>query len=242
MFDVMDEPRDCSVIQYRTMLMPVLDQIWARGNMPLVVGGSGFYIQSIFFEPGAGVCTELQDGTWDDLYAIDPKRAQAIHPHDTYRIRRALSIWYSLGIKPSECAMGVAVPCQTDIIWVTRERSELYGRINARTKIMIQQGWVDECRALLGTTWEDFLRRKKLIGYPDIFDYLMGKVSLDVTVEIIAQKTRAYAKRQETFWRMLKRRFECEHQSCWVRVHELNLTLSDPRLYINPLLQHASKR
>lgn len=242
LFDVLDEPVDCSVVQYRAMLMPVLEEIWKRGNVPLVVGGSGFYIQSIFYVPKVGDCTDIQSGTWDDLNAIDPKRAAAIHPHDTYRIKRALSIWYSLGIKPSECVSDITVPCHTDIFWVTRERVELYGRINQRTKIMIEQGWVDECRSLLGTEWESFLRRKKLIGYPEIFDYLLGKSDLGNTIDNIAQKTRAYAKRQETFWRTLKRKLALNDKDHMLRTHELNLTLSDPCLYINQLLKYASNR
>jgi len=242
LFDVLDEPVDCSVVQYRAMLMPVLEEIWNRGNVPLVVGGSGFYIQSIFYVPKVGDCTDIQSGTWDDLNAVDPKRAAAIHPHDTYRIKRALSIWYSLGVKPSECVSDITVPCQTDIFWVTRERAELYARINQRTQLMVKQGWIDECRPLIGTEWESFLRRKKLIGYPEIFDYLLGKSDLGNTIDSIAQKTRAYAKRQETFWRTLKRRLVLENKDHVLRTHELNLTLSDPCLYINQLLKYASNR
>jgi len=237
LFDVIDHPVDCSVVRYRSMLMHVLEEIWAKGKLPLVVGGSGFYIKSIFYMPKAEGCTSIQSGTWADLCAIDPKRAEAIHPHDTYRIKRALSIWYSLGIKPSECTSEIAIPCQTDILWITRERAELYERINQRTRLMIKQGWIDECRPLLGTEWELFLRRKKLIGYPDMFDYLLENVTLDKTIDTIAQKTRAYAKRQETFWRTLKRKLTLEGQNHMLRLHELNLTLSDPCLYINQLLK-----
>jgi tRNA dimethylallyltransferase len=242
LFDVLNEPVDCSVVQYRTMLMAKLEEIWTRGNLPLVVGGSGFYIQSIFYVPKIGDCTDVQNGTWDDLNAIDPKRAASIHPHDAYRISRALSIWYSFGIKPSECASEIAVPCHADIIWVTRERAQLYERINQRTQLMIEQGWIDECRSLLGTEWELFLRRKKLIGYTEIFDYVLGKKNLQDTIDIIAQKTRAYAKRQETFWKMLKRRLTLEDKNHMLNIHELNLTLSDPCLYINQLLKRASNR
>ena len=67
-------------------------------------------------------------------------------------------------------------PAQGHIVWVCRDRVQLYERINVRVLAMIKQGWIDECNALIGTKWEDFIRRKKLIGYAELLDYLYGTI------------------------------------------------------------------
>lgn len=237
LFDVLDNPAHCTVIQYRQMLSTVLQDIWTRGKLPIVVGGSGFYVQSIFYPPVAGHTDAKVDGSWHDLHAIDPLRASQIHPHDTYRIARALSIWYASGMKPSSYVRHFEPLGKAHIVWAGRDRDQLYERINERVLIMIEQGWLDECKVLIGTPWEDFIRRKKFIGYPEMFDCISGKLDLDNAITLIAQKTRAYAKRQETFWRMLKRSLDHAIDKNEVSLEELNLTLSDPYLYINQLLQ-----
>jgi tRNA dimethylallyltransferase len=238
LFDVISDPLNCTVIQYRQMLSSVLNDIWSRGKLPIIVGGSGFYVQSIFYPPIAGSTDSKISGTWADLHAADPQRAASIHPNDSYRISRALSIWHSSGIKPSDCVRRFEPLAKAHIVWAGRDRAQLFGRINERVSVMVEQGWIDECKALVGTKWEDFIRHKKLIGYVELLDHIQGALELDVALSRIAQKTRAYAKRQETFWRMLKRSLESElHHNDFISFEELNLTLYDPYLYINQLSQ-----
>jgi tRNA dimethylallyltransferase len=237
LFDVLDSPSHCTVVQYRQWLNAVLQDIWSRDKLPIVVGGSGFYVQSIFYPPVACHTGTKIDGTWHDLYAIDPLRASQIHPHDTYRIARALSIWHTGGIKPSSCVRHFEPLGRAHIVWAGRDRAQLYERINERVLVMIKQGWLDECKVLVGSPWENFIRHKKLIGYSEMFDCISGILDLDNAILQIAQKTRAYAKRQETFWRMLKRSLTHAIHQNEVSLEELNLTLSDPHLYINQLLQ-----
>ena len=241
LFDVLHEPFDCTVVQYRQMLRETLQDIWARGKFPIVVGGSGFYVKSIVFPPAAGDNRSVSiHGTWDELHAIDPVRASKIHPHDSYRISRALSIWHTYGVLPSSCTCKFDPLARAHILWVGRTREQLYERIDKRVKIMVEDGWIEECKPLLNTPWEDFLHRKKLIGYPEILDCVRGSLNLDAAVIHIAQKTRAYAKRQETFWRMLKRSLASELDRESISYEELDLTLSDPYLYINQLLHRLS--
>ena len=177
------------------------------------------------------------------MHTIDPERAAKIHPNDAYRISRALDIWSSSGVKPSAYVRRFEPLAPGHIVWVGRERTQLYQRINERVLAMIKQGWIDECKALIGTQWQEFIRRKKLIGYAELFDYLQGHIELNEAVTSIAQKTRAYAKRQETFWRMLARTLnaESDHKNS-VSFEELNLTLSDHSLYINQLSQRLAIR
>ena len=118
--------------------------------------------------------------TWDDLFAVDPIRAAKIHPNDTYRISRALSIWHSSGVKPSAYVRQFrAISCRQHIVWLGRDRAQFYERINERTEAMIKQGWIDECKVLAGTEWEAFIRHKKMIGYTELFDYLKGHIELE---------------------------------------------------------------
>lgn len=252
LFDIIDEPRNITVVQYRAACLNVMQQIWARGNMPILVGGSGFYLQSLFFPPlqeeGAiKIEPNLESASlWDTLNAIDPQRAQFIHPNDTYRLQRALCIWRSTGKKPSEYMPIYNPPSSYDVYCLTRDRSELYERIDARVLAMIHEGWIDEAKGLLGTPWEDFLRSKKMIGYSDIFDYLLGDQSQEnmlAMINLIQQKTRNYAKRQMTFWRKLEKNLKNQHQSYEEsklqnsEIEAISLTLLGVDLYINQLLK-----
>lgn len=243
LFDVIDTPADCTVIEYRNKVIPIIEGIWSRGAIPLVVGGSGFYVQSLLFPPAAGssVVDVVQEADWEMLNSIDPERARHIHPHDSYRILRALSIWKATGIKPSSLKRSYEPLGNTVVVWVTRDKQQLDERINDRVFQMIDQGWLEECQNLINTPWEHFVRKKKLIGYCELFDYLQGSQnprSLQNVIAIIQQKTRNYAKRQKTFWKMFKKQLDSlAGQESSVIISELNLTLEDPRLYINQLLQ-----
>lgn len=158
------------------------------------------------------------------------------------RNKRSLDIWYTHGIKPSLYVPRFDPPADFLLLNVTRDRSELYSRINHRVNQMMQDGWIQEVAALAGTAWEPFLQKKKLIGYPDIFTFLKkdhGRGNKSELIATIAQKTRNYAKRQVTFWKMLAKQVDQElakqPADNLSQVYEVNLTLSDPGLYIKQL-------
>lgn len=252
LFDAIDEPRNCTVIEYRERLLPILQDIWSRGKLPILVGGSGFYLKSLFFplqmesaDEHPSFTQKSTEQLWHDLYAIDPHRAQKIHINDAYRIKRALTIWYATGKKPSLITADFEPPCDNFIVlFLTRDRAELYRRIDERVTVMMQQGWLDEVRSLQGTEWEDFLKVKKIIGYDELLDYLaQGEQSseqLARTRMLIQQRTRHYAKRQNTFWHMLQKQLQAaldrsdgRYQHSVIR--EINLTLFDVDLYLKQL-------
>jgi len=232
LFDVLSEPELYSVKKYREQLKRILHTIWDKQKIPLIIGGSSYYVMSLFFPPvfaypglqarQASPGKPLQpdhkkDGEielfnnkdlWNKLYEIDPERAQAIDPADTYRIARALEIWQHTGIKPSVYKPVYDPIADYYFIWITRDRDELYKRINERVIEMLDAGWIEEVKALRGTEWEPFLRKKKIIGYGDVLDYFEGKISHESMVSMIQKRTRNYAKRQITFWRMLKAKLE----------------------------------
>jgi len=213
LFNLLDEPVDCTVTQWGQLVVEQVEEIRSRGRMPVLVGGSGFYLKSLFFPPGQEhevreplADDELQSPTmwWKKLESIDPERARQLHPHDLYRIQRALAIWYKTGKLPSS-VKPIFKPLVSpfSLVVLTREREELYHRINERALVMLQEGWVGEVEKLAGTAWEPFLRRKKIIGYDLILDYLQDMYSREELTELIQRKTRNYAKRQITFLRSL---------------------------------------
>lgn len=246
LFDIINEPRDYTVIEYRTQASLLINQLKRCNKLALVVGGSVFYIQSLLFPPTAACssiihhqkdATDAQNVSWATLNEIDPERAAQIHPHDTYRIARAVAIWNSTGQKPSSYTRDFNPVSQGVFLWITRDRADLFERINQRVLAMIEQGWIDECRNLLKTPWQDFITKKKLIGYNEIFSYLQGNMPLDQAIAFIQQRTRAYAKRQETFWHMLERQIlSAKHTTPHIHVNTINLTHQDTALYSEQLL------
>lgn len=247
LFDILSEPRTISVAEYRDQVLPLIQEVWTRGNLPVLVGGSGFYIKSLFFPPSIG--STFSRGkhsntakSWQELYAVDPARARSIHPNDTYRINRALDIFYEHGQKPSEIIpryQPIGSFCFVNLI---RDRHDLYERINKRANSMVQQGWLSEVARLQHTQWEPFLKTKKLIGYDDILEYLANPSDENQCklLEQVAKKTRNYAKRQITFGKQLYEQLEkvtietADTRSACV---QFDLTSGDLELYINQLSQ-----
>lgn len=215
LFDIIDTPRNLTVVEYRALIEPLFEAIWQRGKVPILVGGSGFYLKSLFYPPKGDDIKESaeyahieEQNLWGHLNAIDPIRAAAINQNDTYRIKRALDIWYATREKPSEYKPNFEPIAPFILFFLTRPRENLYARINQRVQAMIEDGWVQEVRQLRGTNWEPFIFQKKIIGYDDILNYFSTAQAVadeDLMIASIQKKTRNYAKRQFTFWRSLQK-------------------------------------
>jgi len=249
-FDILNEPTDLTVVEYRKRILDLFKKIWAKGKVPIIVGGSGFYLKSLFFPPYSDELKNTNDtysdsdNLWDLLYSIDPLRAQQIAKDDEYRIKRALDIWFATGKKPSDYVPQFKPLGQALFINLTRDRVQLYDRINKRVTIMLEEGWLDEVKRLHGTQWDNFLRRKKIIGYDELLEYLSGeqtKTVLNSTIEAIQKRTRNYAKRQLTFARMLERDLK-KYGYPDINTLSLDLTLDDLDLYIKQLLNQELKQ
>jgi len=249
-FDHFNTPQSLTVVAYAHMLQSLVPQVQARGHHAIIVGGSAFYLTSLFFPPQSlgsreGGEIALLDGPstlWQQLNMIDPERARAIAPTDLYRLKRALTLWYATGrppstYKPQFCPLFA----NSHIILVTRERDDLYQRINSRIQSMIETGWLEEVERIKGTEWESFVREKNLIGYPELLDYVHGldHRPLEEIIAVISQKTRHYAKRQMTFFRRLQRLLAQEQ---YFNITVLNLTHDDPQRYSKDLLTRIAKR
>lgn len=219
LFDYITEPKNITVVEYRDLIIQKMHEIWQRNAIPVLVGGSGFYGKSLFFPPQHNNNqSDSVEGTWQKLFELDPERAEAITKNDKYRINRALAVIKQSGKKASDQApVFNPLPGDGTLIFLTRDRDELYNRINQRTVSMLKEGWLEEVAAIQATKWEPFLEQKKLIGYTEILKYLKSndatQEAFEQLTQLIAQKTRNYAKRQITFWKMFKKLLEKEKKS-----------------------------
>jgi len=177
LFDIINEPKNFSVAEYRTLFLKKVSEIIARGNLPIVVGGSSFYLRSLLFPlddqlSNNDTMYDISQNSWEILYDVDPQRALSIEKTDTYRITRALEIWKKTGHKPTSFVPSYSPPADFLLLSVSRDISELNTRINARVIEMINNGWIEETKKLCNTPWQAFIETKKIIGYNDIFQYL----------------------------------------------------------------------
>lgn len=257
LFDIITEPIYFNVCEYRKMLFDTIHAIWQENEIPILVGGSGFYLKSLFFPPIAfGERNKLLADTihcdtkslWDKLYHIDPQRAVKIAKGDTYRIQRALEIWETTGKKPSAFLPKFDFPSNFLLLCITRERKELYERIDKRLAQMLDDGWIHEVENLRSTTWWNFLKEKKIIGYDVIIDYLEKKESERDILQVIAKiqkKTKNYAKRQITFWKTFSRQVKeaiAAHKQVFNQseVSSVNVSIIEPDIYIKKLVKRLN--
>ncbi len=217
--DIIDPDDYYSAGQYCRQARRAVKEIRSRGVMPLVVGGSGLYIQALaegVFASGSRD-DELRDrlkrearekGTellHDRLRQVDPKAAETIHPRDLRRIVRALEVWELSGKPISQLQEKNTEPADFYPLYigVTWPRPILYDRINRRVDRMIQEGLVEEVSALLKKGYNANLNSLDSVGYKEIIAYLQGRHSREEAVELIKRNTRRFAKRQLTWFRRL---------------------------------------
>lgn len=251
LFDILRQPVDYTVMQFRQDVQKLCSEIWQRGRVPIVVGGSAFYIRSLFYKQPEIEVSQLyvqeleaslvpSQQLWNDLRSIDQQRAYRIDPHDRYRIIRALAIFQGTGKQPSYFQQTFDPLASFLFIECVAARDLLYDRIDKRVEEMIHAGWVNEVKKLQNTEWEPFLLRKKIIGYDDILKMVQKEQDPVEVVAKIQQKTRNYAKRQITFLKKLKKELLAEVFPANIvgKVEQIDLTLCDVGLYISQLLSN----
>lgn len=216
LFDIIEEPYDYTVAQYRQDVQRLCLDIWNRNNTPIIVGGSAFYIKALLYKHCAVTVNkeyvaELERSPlsnqelWNELASIDGLRASQIQPNDRYRVIRALAIFEGEKKLPSQFAETFSPIAPFHFIEYSRDREESYHRIDKRVIQMIDDGLLEEVVSLQGTKWEEFLLRKKIIGYDDLLRALQKETfALDEVIPVLQQRTRNYAKRQVTFLKKLK--------------------------------------
>ncbi len=219
LLDIKEPWEAFSVAEFKERADAAIVQIAGRGKMPILVGGTGFYINSVLYDYHFGeadsdlayrqqlqqyVTQHGKEALWKLLNKQDPKSAQRLHSNDTKRVMRALEVLHVTGIPASERQQTVdrqAMRYQAAYLALNLPRDILYQRINQRVDLMIAQGLEQEVRqALAQGVPKDALSMTSL-GYRQMIQYLDGEISLEKAIDLIKRDTRHFAKRQLTWFR-----------------------------------------
>ena len=214
LFDFIEPDYNMTVAEYQKLALDVIDDILARGKTPVVVGGTGLYMNSILYdmdfaarpvdEARRAELEELAEESgaeymYDYLSAIDPDAASRIHPNNVRKVVRAIEAWESgSGIKDMD-ELQLNPNYDFKLFGLTMDRTWLYDRINRRVLKLLEAGFVDEVRTLreMGLTKDS--PAMKAIGYRELFAYLNDECTLKDAAYEIMKNTRHYAKRQLTW-------------------------------------------
>ena len=217
LIDVCEPNGTFSVGDYRELAKPIIDDIINRRKIPIVCGGTGFYINSILYNYSYGdgkADLELRKSYFDlasehgneyvfnILKEKDYETSLKLHPNDLKRVIRALEICAN-GRKKSDIKDDNLPNYDYKAFTIDFERKELYDRIDKRVDIMINNGLLGEVKGLLGQGLSEHSQSMQGIGYKEIIEYLNGSITLQEAVEKIKLNTRHYAKRQITFFKKL---------------------------------------
>lgn len=217
--DVLDPREEFHVARFQQMAKEAMDEIYRNGQLPIVVGGTGFYIQALLkdidFDESSGELPcrkELEETArreggavlYECLKQVDPESAEAIHPNNVKRVIRALEFYQETGqpISLHNKEQKEKQPPYTYAYFVLNDdRARLYERIDRRVDRMVEQGLVEEVRWLKEHGYDRSLVSMQGLGYKELFPYLDGTCSLEEAVEIIKRDTRHFAKRQITWFK-----------------------------------------
>ena len=216
--DVLDPKDEFHVARFQQMAKEALECIYAKGQIPIIVGGTGFYIQALLYD------IQFTDTKMDESYRkelakiarekgnhflhemlakVDPAGAEAIHENNVKRVIRALEYYKETGEPISvhnERERNRVSPYRFAYFVLTHERPVLYDRINRRVDQMMEQGLVEEVKKLKEEGYDRSLVSMQGLGYKEIFRYLDGEISLEEAVYILKRDTRHFAKRQLTWF------------------------------------------
>ena len=219
LIDILEPDVAFNVAMLKELAKKAADEIYERGHIPIVVGGTGFYIQALLYDidfseedSDQHIRSELeqlaaQKGSeylHDLLREVDPESADQIHHHNVKRVIRALEYYRMHGEKISihnERERQKQSPYQFLYFVLTHDRQVLYERIERRIDKMIQEGLVEEVDNLLKMGYNRNLVSMQGLGYKEIVPYLMGECTLDEAVYVLKRDTRQLAKRQLTWFR-----------------------------------------
>ncbi|WP_446899621.1 tRNA (adenosine(37)-N6)-dimethylallyltransferase MiaA [Clostridium sp. LBM24168] len=223
MIDIVSPEDDFNVLKYKLMAGECISKIHNYKKLPMMVGGTGFYVNSLIFNydfTEANVDRNyrkyleelsLKNGkeyVHSLLKDIDPESFKRLYPNDLKRVIRALEVYKLTGKTMSEFNSGnniYDIPYNIYYFVLTMNREKLYSRINERVDIMISEGLIDEVKRLKSMGYNSSMQSMKGIGYKEILGYLDGKISLDESIRLIKKRSRNYAKRQLTWFRKDRR-------------------------------------
>ena len=220
--DEIEPEEEFNVVRFQTMAKNAMKTIYQKGKIPVIVGGTGFYIQALLYDIDFTDTTEDFDYRreleqlaqekgneflHEMLRKVDPKAAQEIHENNRKRVIRALEYYRDTGkqiSKHNEQQRQNESPYQFAYFVLNRDRRELYRRIDQRVDQMMKQGLLEEVKRLKERGCTSNMVSMKGLGYKELLDYLNGMNSLEEAVRIIKRDTRHFAKRQLTWFKREK--------------------------------------
>jgi tRNA dimethylallyltransferase len=244
LLDVVRPDEEFNAAIYRSLALPLIRDICARGKICFVVGGTGLYIKSL--KEGLFKCPpadrELRESLqreyeaygavelYERLVRIDPESARNIHPNDRLRIIRAFEIIHLANRLPSDLVKEQGLRERRSMsslkLCLQIDRKELYRRINERSVAMVDGGLTEETANLLKGGYSPDLKSMKAIGYRHIVRYLNGDWSIAETIHNLQRDTRRYAKRQLTW-------FKADPEVAWIMPEDLNSIMKNVRDFIS---------
>ncbi len=219
MIDVADPEEDFSVARYVEMAARCVDDVLARGKLPIVAGGTGLYIDSLLsgrtfasFSPDSALRGELEQelaekggqAMLEALAQMDPEAAQRLHPNDHKRIIRALEVYRSTGKTITQHNRETqAIPPRYDALTIGlafQDRQAMWRRIDQRVDEMVAAGLEDEVRRLLTSGISPKCTAMQAIGYKEFTQALSGEMTWQEAADVVKLRSRQYAKRQLTWF------------------------------------------
>lgn len=232
LIDELKPSEEFHVVRFQKMAKEAMEKIYANGHIPIVVGGTGFYIQALLYDidfTENDGDTKLREeltayarefgaqALHEKLRSVDPKSAEQIHANNVKRVIRALEYYGQTGEKISEhneLERAKESPYRFAYFVLNDDRERLYERINLRVDQMMEQGLVEEVRALKDKGYKAGDVAMQGLGYKEILAFLDGKVSLEEAVYTIKRDTRHFAKRQITWFKREKDVIWIDKGSC----------------------------
>lgn len=224
---------DFNVVKFKQLALTYMEEIYAKGKIPIIVGGTGFYIQAILNDIDF---TETDEDTsyrehlkqvadergaeflYEQLKEIDEEATKTIHQNNVKRVIRALEYYHQTGKKISEHneeQKQKESPYNFAYFVLNHDRNILYDRIEKRIDIMMEQGLVGEVSSLYNKGYTKDLVSMQGLGYKEIIDYLEGECTLEEAVYVLKRDTRHFAKRQLTW-------FKREREVIWLNKSEFD--------------------
>lgn len=222
LIDILEPEEEFNVCLFEKLALEAMEQIYERGHIPVVVGGTGFYIQALLYQidfTEEETDTAYRDKLWqlgeekgnhylhELLRKVDPESAEEIHENNRKRVIRALEFYENCGkpISTHNKEQRQKTSAYNSCYFVlTDDRKKLYERIESRVDQMLSKGLVDEVRTLKERGYNASMVSMQGLGYKEILEYLDGRCSLLEAVEKIKKETRHFAKRQLTWFRREK--------------------------------------
>ena len=219
LIDVLEPAEEFNVVSFQQMAKKAMDGIYDRGHIPIVTGGTGFYIQALLYDIDF---TENDEDTqlrrqleeiarkqgsevlYEMLKRIDPESCEIIHANNIKRVIRAIEFYEKTGMKISEhnkIQRQNSSPYNFAYFVLNDDRDKLYRGIEKRVDAMMDQGLVDEVKRLAESGCTRDMVSMQGLGYKEILDYLDGHITLEEAIYLIKRDTRHFAKRQLTWFR-----------------------------------------